>query len=98
MARFAMMREAFHNGQEPPQLNAWEPDGEGTAEKYATSSVADSIALLQKSRNEMSIFLKSLSVAERSASALHKTFGTITIESMLQIILNHDEEHRVSIK
>ena len=97
MARFAMMRDALHSGQEPPQLTWWEPDGEKTAEKYAKYSVADSVALLRKSRNEMSIFLKSLSVADRGASARHKTFGTITIESMLQIILNHDEEHRASI-
>lgn len=97
MARFAMMRAALHGGQEPPQLAWWEPDGEKTAEKYAALSVADSIALLRKSRNEMSIFLRSLSVEDRLAPAIHRTFGTITIESMLQIILNHDEEHRASI-
>ena len=97
MARFSMMHAALHGGQAPPQLAWWEPDGEQTAEKYAALSVADSIALLRTSRNEMSIFLQSLSVEDRSASAMHKTFGTITIESMLQTILNHDEEHRASL-
>lgn len=97
LARFAMMITALHGGQEPPQLAWWEPDGAQTAEKYATFSVADSIELLKQSRNEMISYLQSLSVADRSAPAMHKTFGVITIESMLQVILNHDEEHRVSI-
>jgi hypothetical protein len=44
----------------------------------------------------MAVFLKSLTEAERNAPAIHKTFGTITIESMLQVILNHDEEHRAT--
>ncbi|CAB4785412.1 MAG: hypothetical protein F2718_07610 [Actinobacteria bacterium] len=38
-----------------------------------------------------------LSVNERSATAEHKTFGAITIETLLQIILDHDQEHRASL-
>jgi hypothetical protein len=30
-------------------------------------------------------------------AALHKTFGSITIQSMLPVILDHGEEHRISI-
>lgn len=97
LARFEMMCTAAHNGQEPPRLISWEPDGAQTAEKYSTFSVADSIELLRQSRNKMITYLQSLSVADRSAAAMHKTFGAITIESMLQVILNHDEEHRASI-
>jgi len=97
LARFNMMVAALHSGQEPPRLAWWEPDGEQTAEKYSTFSVTDSIELLRQSRNKMITYLQSLSVADRSAPAMHKTFGAITIESMLQVILNHDEEHRASI-
>jgi hypothetical protein len=45
----------------------------------------------------MQNYLVGLSENERRAAAQHKTFGTITIESMLQVILDHDEEHRASL-
>ena len=97
LARFNMMVAALESSQEPPRLTWWEPDGAQTAEKYATFTVADSIELLRQSRNAMFSYLQSLSEAEHHASAIHKTFGAVTIESMLQVILDHDEEHRASI-
>ncbi|MBF8251853.1 MAG: DinB superfamily protein [Actinobacteria bacterium] len=96
MARFELMVNAQRTGQEPPALAWWEPDGEKTAATYADYSLDESLALLHKSRASMAVFLKSLTEAERNAPAIHKTFGTITIESMLQVILNHDEEHRAT--
>ncbi len=96
MARFELMVDALRAGQEPPALAWWEPDGEKTAATYSDYSLAESLALLHKSRESMAVFLKSLTQAERKAPAMHKTFGEITIESMLQIILNHDEEHRAT--
>ena len=96
MARFELMVNALRTGQAPPALAWWEPDGETTAATYADYSLDESLALLQKSRTSMAVFLKSLTEAEREAPAIHKTFGTITIESMLQVILNHDEEHRAT--
>ena len=96
MARFELMVNALRTGQAPPALTWWEPDGEKTAATYADYSLDDSLALLHKSRKSMAVFLKSLTEVERNAPAIHKTFGTITIESMLQVILNHDEEHRAT--
>ncbi|MDP1851694.1 MAG: DinB family protein [Candidatus Planktophila sp.] len=96
MARFELMVNAQLTGQTPPALAWWEPDGEKTAATYADFTLDESLALLHKSRTSMVVFLKSLTEAERNAPAIHKTFGTITIESMLQIILNHDEEHRAT--
>ena len=96
MARFELMVNALRTGQEPPALAWWEPDGEKTAATYADYSLDESLALLHKSRKSMADFLKSLTEAERNAPAIHKTFGEITIESMLQVILNHDEEHRAT--
>ena len=96
MARFKLMVNALRTGQAPPALAWWEPDGEKTAAKYADYSLDESLALLHKSRKSMADFLKSLTEAERNAPAIHKTFGEITIESMLQVILNHDEEHRAT--
>jgi hypothetical protein len=49
------------------------------------------------SRESMVSYLKNLSTTERSATAEHRTFGLITIESMLQVILDHDKEHQVSL-
>ena len=96
MARFELMVNALRTGQAPPALAWWEPDGEKTAATYADYSLDESLALLHKSRESMAVFLKSLTETERNAPAIHKTFGTITIESMLQVILNHDEEHRAT--
>jgi hypothetical protein len=42
-------------------------------------------------------YLTNLSVQERAAAAQHRTFGSITIESMLQVILDHDKEHQASL-
>ncbi len=96
MARFELMVNALRTGQAPPALAWWEPDGEKTAATYADYSLDESLALLHKSRDSMAVFLKSLTEAERNAPAIHKTFGEITIESMIQVILNHDEEHRAT--
>lgn len=96
MARFELMVNAQRTGQAPPALAWWEPDGEKTAATYAGYSLDESLALLHKSRDSMAVFLKSLTETERNAPANHKTFGTITIETMLQVILNHDEEHRAT--
>jgi len=96
MARFELMVNALRTAQAPPALAWWEPDGEKTAATYADYSLDGSLALLHKSRKSMAVFLKALTEAERKAPAIHKTFGEITIESMLQIILNHDEEHRAT--
>lgn len=96
MARFELMVNALRTGQTPPALEWWEPDGEKTAATYANYSLDESLAVLNKSRKSIADFLKSLTESERNAPAIHKTFGEITIESMIQVILNHDEEHRAT--
>ena len=97
MARFELMVIALRSNQSPPQLASWEPDGEKTAEKYVSYTLAQSIELLKESRSLMLNYLKSLSIDERQASAIHMSFGNITIESMLAVNLNHDEEHRATL-
>ena len=87
MARFDLMREAQVSGAPIPRLQWWEPDAVVTAEKYSTQSFAEN----------MVSYLKNLSVQERAAAAQHRTFGSITIESMLQVLLDHDKEHQASI-
>ncbi len=97
MARFELMVSAVRNSQSPPQLATWEPDGEKTAEKYLGYALTQSIDLLKKSRSLMRNYLKSLTIDERRAPAIHMSFGNITIESMIAVILNHDEEHRATL-
>ena len=97
MARFEMMRQAQSSGAPIPQLQWWEPDPVVTAEKYSSQSFVDARAKLMASRESMVSYLKNLSVQERAAAAEHSTFGLISIESMLQVILDHDKEHQASI-
>ena len=98
MARFEMMRQAQLSGADIPQLQWWEPDPDVTAEKYSAQSFTEARQHLLTSRENMVAYLKKLSVQERAAAAEHRTFGLITIESMLQVILDHDKEHQASIK
>ena len=97
MARFELMRQAQASGAAIPQLQWWEPDPVTTAEKYSQQSFVDARAKLMASRESMVSYLKNLSTTERSATAEHRTFGLITIESMLQVILDHDKEHQASL-
>ena len=97
MPRFEMMRIAMNSKAATPQLSWWEPDAVETEKKYEAISLDTAKTNLLVSRNSMQNYLVELSENERRATAQHKTFGTITIESMLQIILDHDEEHRASL-
>ena len=97
MARFEKMRLAQLTDAPIPQLQWWEPDPVVTAEKYAQQSFEEARTKLVASRESMVSYLRNLSVQERAAAAQHRTFGLITIESMLQVILDHDKEHQASI-
>ncbi|CAB5041604.1 MAG: hypothetical protein F2926_02460 [Actinobacteria bacterium] len=98
MVRFELMRSALRDGAPIPQLAWWEPDGVETARKYANSTLAEVKASFLSSREHMLSYLSRLSASERLAPAAHQVFGEIAIESMLQIILNHDREHGETIK
>lgn len=78
------------------QLEWWEPDPVLTAEKYSVFSLAQIQQDLTASREGKVTYLRALPSTERLASADRRTFGKITIESMLQVILDHDAEHRQS--
>ena len=97
MARFELMRQAQSSGAPIPQLQWWEPDPVTTAEKYSKQSFEQARTNLISSREKMIAYLKGLSATERDAAAEHRTFGLITIESMLQVILDHDKEHQASL-
>jgi hypothetical protein len=97
MARFELMRQAQKTAAPIPKLQWWEPDPVVTAEKYAQQSFAEARTKLLASRENLVAYLKGLSVQERAAAAQHRTFGSITIESMLQVILDHDKEHQASL-
>ena len=97
MARFEVMRQAQISEAPIPRMQWWEPDPVTTAEKYSKQSFVDARAKLMASRESMVSYLKNLSTTERSATAEHRTFGLITIESMLQVLLDHDKEHQASL-
>ena len=98
MARFELMRQAQLSGDPIPKLKWWEPDAATTAQKYSTQSFAQARSKLLASRERMVSYLTGLSQKERTAAAQHRTFGSISIESMLQVLLDHDKEHQASIK
>ena len=97
MARFEKMRLAQSTDAPIPQLQWWEPDPVKTAEKYSKQSFEQARRNLIESRESMVSYLRNLSVHERTAAAQHRTFGSITIESMIQVLLGHDKEHQVSL-
>jgi len=97
MARFELMRQAQISAAPIPKLQWWEPDPFITAEKYAQQSFEEARTKLLSSRESMVSYLKGLTELERTAAAEHRTFGLITIESMLQVLLDHDKEHQASI-
>ena len=97
MPRFEMMRDAMKKKAPIPQLSWWEPNAEDTEKQYSGISLEVSKSNLLASRKNMQTYLLALSVDEQGAKAQHKTFGEITIESMLQVILDHDKEHRTSL-
>ncbi|MCX6430796.1 MAG: DinB family protein [Actinobacteria bacterium] len=93
MARFELMLHAFTASEPPVQFSWWEPDSVATVERYFTYSLVQAQAALMNSRKRMVAFLSGLTEAERQAPAIHKTFGAVTIESMVRVILSHDDEH-----
>ena len=97
LSRFKLMVAARHKGESAPLLAWWEPDAKQTEEKYSAFSLAQAQQNLLASREEVVSFVRALPLADRSALAHHSNFGEITIESMLQVILDHDEEHRTSL-
>ena len=97
LPRFEMMRLAMSQEKPAPLLSWWEPNAEETEKKYREITLVSAQSKLIESRIKMQNYLLNLSFSERSATAEHKTFGTITIQGMLQVILEHDQEHRASL-
>lgn len=98
LARFVLMVDAMHKGESTPELEWWEPDPSKTAEKYSDFSLAQIQQDFMASREGVISYLRALPPTDRLAAADHKTFGKITVESMLQVILDHDKEHRESLE
>lgn len=96
-ARIHLMVRAFNNGLATPSLTWWEPDAEATELKYRDYSLESAIARLFSSRAAIIETLSNLSDEEWQASALHDTFGMLTVALLPEKILLHDEEHLGSL-
>jgi len=97
-ARIHLMVDAFHKGLPTPSLKWWEPDAQATELKYRDYSLERAIARLYSSRAAIIETLSNLSDEEWQASALHDTFGTLTVTLLPEKILLHDEEHLESLR
>lgn len=96
-ARIHLMVSAFHKGLPTPSLTWWEPDAGATELKYQDYSLERAVARLFSSRAAIIETLSNLSDEEWQASALHDTFGTLTVALLPEKILLHDEEHLESL-
>jgi hypothetical protein len=97
-ARIHLMVDAFHKGLPLPLLMWWEPDAQVTELKYRDVSIEKAMARLFQSRTAIIETLSALSEEEWHASAVHDTFGTITVSLLPEKILLHDEEHLESLR
>lgn len=97
-ARIHLMVNALHKGLPMPSLMWWEPDAQATELKYRNYSLEKAIARLFSTRAAITETLSNLSDEEWQASALHDTFGTLTVMLLPEKILLHDEEHLESLR
>ncbi len=97
-ARINLMVDALHKGLPIPSLMWWEPDAQATELKYRDYSLDRAIARLYSSRTAIIETLSNLSEEDWGASALHDTFGTLTVALLPEKILLHDEEHLESLR
>lgn len=97
-ARIRLMVDALHKGLPMPSLMWWEPDAQATELKYRDYSLERAIARLYSSRSAIIETLSNLSEGDWGASALHDTFGTLTVTLLPEKILLHDEEHLESLR
>lgn len=97
-ARIHLMVNACNKGLPMPSLMWWEPDAGATELKYRDYSLERAVARLFSSRAAIIETLSNLSDEEWQASALHDTFGTLTVALLPEKILLHDEEHLESLR
>lgn len=97
-ARIHLMVDALHKSLPMPTLVWWEPDAQATELKYRDYSIEKAIARLYASRTAIIETLSNLSEEDWRASALHDTFGTLTVALLPEKILLHDEEHLESLR
>lgn len=97
-ARIRLMADALRKNLPKPSLMWWEPDSQATELKYRDFSLAQLIARLFSTRAAIIETLSQLTEDGWRASALHDTFGTITIIDLPEKILLHDEEHLESLR
>lgn len=98
LARIHLMVDALHKGLPMPSLMWWEPDAQATELKYRDYTIEGAIARLYSSRTAIIQTLSGLTDEEWEASALHDTFGTLTVALLPEKILLHDEEHLESLR
>ncbi len=96
-ARINLMVDAFHQGLPAPSLSWWEPDAAATELRYRNYSLEQAIARLFMTRAAMIQTLGRLTTEEWEASAMHDTFGKLTVTLLPEKVLSHDEEHFESL-
>ena len=96
--RIDLMVDAFERGDAAPQLEWWEPDGEATLARYATSTLDEAAARAMATRIALLTRLRAVTPEQwDGARAEHAAFGTMDLEALVLATLAHDEEHRATL-
>ena len=96
--RIDLMVDAFESGDAAPQLEWWEPDGEATLARYATSTLDEAAARAMATRIALLTRLRAVTPEQwDGARAEHAAFGTMDLEALVLATLAHDEEHRATL-
>jgi hypothetical protein len=95
--RLGQMLVAHRVGARRPSFSWWEPDAAATAGRYARVRTDEAITLFLAGRAGIAARLRGLAPGDWDASARHETFGLLDIAGLVGQVLDHDEEHRISL-
>lgn len=97
LRRIRLIVDAFRKNLPIPSLAWWEPDPVATELKFRDLSLDQVSARLFDSRTAIIRTLSDLAPEEWEALALHETFGTLSVTSLTEKLLLHDDEHLTSL-
>ena len=64
-----------------------------TGRDFSIVDLLDSLHMWAVTRQEIIDFVSNLSEKQFSLTGIHETFGTLTVQRVLELMLDHDQEH-----
>lgn len=97
LPRLRLMIDAHRAGAAIPSFVWWEPDAVETARRYESLPLSDCAVTFMQSRAALVDYLRGLDASDWAATALHSTMGEMTVQALLERVLEHDIEHGQSL-